>query len=82
MKNFSKIFLSKNFNSINSIKKTKIFSNKISISNFSTYDNNINYDPLNDYYKFLDISETANSKEIKNKYYKLSLENHPDKGGS
>jgi DnaJ-class molecular chaperone len=33
------------------------------------------------YYQILDISNTATEKEIKKKYYKLSMINHPDKGG-
>lgn len=33
------------------------------------------------YYSILGISKSANDKEIKKSYYKLSFINHPDKGG-
>jgi len=50
--------------------------------NFSSGIFNVLYDPNNDYYKILYISDKADLKEIKKTFYKLSLENHPDKGGN
>ena len=39
------------------------------------------FDPKVDYYKVLGVSSTADEKEIKQKYYKLAHEYHPDKTG-
>ena len=35
-----------------------------------------------EYYKILEVSTDASQEEIKESYSKLSLERHPDKGGS
>lgn len=55
---------------------------KFQSKNFSSSFSNVTYDPNNDYYKVLNISDKADLKEIKKSFYKLSLESHPDKGGN
>ena len=39
------------------------------------------FDPKVDYYSILGIKPSADEKEIKNTYYKLAHEYHPDKTG-
>jgi curved DNA-binding protein CbpA len=38
----------------------------------------IDYDPSKDYYKILELSQSAGEKEIKAAYYKLAKQHHPD----
>lgn len=54
---------------------------KISFRKLSTF-SNIIYDPNNDYYKILNMSDKADLKDIKKSFYELSLKTHPDKGGN
>jgi curved DNA-binding protein CbpA len=50
---------------------------------FSTkLDYNILYDPEKDYYKLLNVSDNCQEEELKNKFYSLSKQLHPDVGGN
>ena len=41
----------------------------------------LDFDPDTDYYKVLGLKKTASGKDIKNMYYKLCYEYHPDRTG-
>ena len=41
----------------------------------------LDFDPDTDYYKVLGLKKTASDKDIKNMYYKLCYEYHPDRTG-
>ena len=76
-----KIIKSNNFRFENFFNSKRFGVNKTKFNSFSN-SANIFYDPNNDYYKLLSINEKSDNKEIKKSFYKLSLINHPDKGGN